>query len=51
METGIVAKNGILLLDADQKFRGAGSQMLQPLAIAAIGGLLARTQVPGRIWY
>jgi multidrug efflux pump subunit AcrB len=75
-----VAKNGILLLDADQKFRamgstpqdamieagerrlrpimmtalatmagmiplalalGAGSQMLQPLAIAVIGGLLA----------
>ncbi len=75
---GIVAKNGILLLDADQKFRragfsahdamiqagrrrlrpilmtalaaaagmlplalaiGAGSQMLQPLAIAVIGGI------------
>jgi multidrug efflux pump subunit AcrB len=75
-----VAKNGILLLDADQKFRasgiapeesmilagerrlrpimmtalatvagmlplalawGAGSQMLQPLAIAVIGGILA----------
>jgi len=75
---GIVAKNGILLLDADEKFRaegasaldamlhaaqrrlrpivmtalaavcgmlplafalGAGSQMLQPLAIAVIGGL------------
>jgi len=78
MVTGIVAKNGILLLDADEKFRaegasaaeamihaaqrrlrpivmtaiaavcgmlplafafGAGSQMLQPLAIAVIGGL------------
>jgi len=75
----IVAKNGILLLDADQKFRnlgfsaedailqasrrrlrpivmtalatlagmlplsfaiGAGSQMLQPLAIAVIGGVV-----------
>ncbi len=80
MVIGIVAKNGILLLDADKKFRGqgskpedamiqagerrlrpilmtalatiagmiplalaigAGSQMLQPLAIAVIGGLLA----------
>ena len=80
MVIGIVAKNGILLLDADEKFRaagaspreamieagerrlrpilmtalaaiagmiplalafGAGSQMLQPLAIAVIGGLLA----------
>jgi multidrug efflux pump subunit AcrB len=80
MVIGIVAKNGILLLDADQRFRaegssardamlqagerrlrpilmtalatvagmiplslalGAGSQMLQPLAIAVIGGLLA----------
>jgi CzcA family heavy metal efflux pump len=79
MVIGIIAKNGILLLDADQKFRswgfapreaiiqagrrrlrpivmtalatvagmlplafawGAGSQMLQPLAIAVIGGLL-----------
>ena len=79
MVIGIVAKNGILLLDADQQFRaaglsahdamlaaarrrlrpivmtalaamtgmlplalalGAGSQMLQPLAIAVIGGLL-----------
>lgn len=79
MVIGIVAKNGILLLDADVKFRdagfaaeesiiqagrrrlrpilmtalaavvgmlplalaiGAGSQMLQPLAIAVIGGLL-----------
>jgi CzcA family heavy metal efflux pump len=79
MIIGIVAKNGILLLDADEKFRaegvsprdamvhaaqrrlrpivmtavaaitgmlplafalGAGSQMLQPLAIAVIGGLL-----------
>jgi CzcA family heavy metal efflux pump len=78
MVIGIVAKNGILLLDADEKFRaegtsprdammhaaqrrlrpivmtalaavcgmlplafaiGAGSQMLQPLAIAVIGGL------------
>jgi multidrug efflux pump subunit AcrB len=78
MVIGIVAKNGILLLDADQKARasglppleamqqaahrrlrpilmtaiaavcgmlplafalGAGSQMLQPLAIAVIGGL------------
>jgi multidrug efflux pump subunit AcrB len=78
MVIGIVAKNGILLLDADQKYRGprvdaraamlraaqrrlrpivmtaiaaiggmlplafalgAGSQMLQPLAIAVIGGL------------
>ncbi len=77
---GIVAKNGILLLDADQRFRalgftpeeslilagrrrfrpiamtalatiaglfplalaiGSGSQMLQPLAIAVIGGLLS----------
>jgi CzcA family heavy metal efflux pump len=80
MVIGIVAKNGILLLDADKKFRaqgadpeqamilagerrlrpilmtalatmagmiplalalGAGSQMLQPLAIAVIGGILA----------
>ena len=80
MVIGIVAKNGILLLDSDQKFRslgkpreeamilagerrirpilmtalatvagmlplafawGAGSQMLQPLAIAVIGGILA----------
>jgi CzcA family heavy metal efflux pump len=80
MVIGIVAKNGILLLDADQKFRhegfsaedamlragerrlrpimmtalatvagmiplalalGAGSQMLQPLAVAVIGGILA----------
>ena len=79
MVIGIVAKNGILLLDAEQKFLaqgmssfdaivhsgrrrlrpimmtalaaitgmlplafaiGAGSQMLQPLAIAVIGGLL-----------
>jgi multidrug efflux pump subunit AcrB len=79
MVVGIVAKNGILLLDADHKFRlrgfsadhamlhasrrrlrpivmtalatvagmlplafalGAGSQMLQPLAIAVIGGIL-----------
>jgi multidrug efflux pump subunit AcrB len=78
MVVGIVAKNGILLLDANQKFRsvgfsdeealiqagrrrlrpilmtamaavagmiplalawGAGSQMLQPLAIAVIGGI------------
>ena len=80
MVIGIVAKNGILLLDADQRFRsegasvrdamilagerrlrpilmtalatiagmiplslalGAGSQMLQPLSIAVIGGLVA----------
>jgi len=80
MVVGIVAKNGILLLDADQRFRaegssardamiqagerrlrpilmtalatmagmiplslaiGAGSQMLQPLAIAVIGGIFA----------
>ena len=80
MVIGIVAKNGILLLDADQRFRelgftpeesliqagrrrlrpiamtalatiagmlplalaiGSGSQMLQPLAIAVIGGLLS----------
>ena len=79
MVVGIVAKNGILLLDADQKIRytgaaaeeamlqasrrrlrpivmtalatiagmlplafalGAGSQMLQPLAIAVIGGII-----------
>src|SRR2546428_685098 len=79
MVVGIVAKNGILLLDADQKIRltgasaetamlqasrrrlrpivmtalatmagmlplafalGAGSQMLQPLAIAVIGGIV-----------
>jgi len=79
MVIGIVAKNGILLLDADQKFRhlgysaeeamvqagrrrlrpivmtalatvagmlplalalGAGSQMLRPLAVAVIGGVL-----------
>ena len=79
MVVGIVAKNGILLLDADEKFRaagfsreeaifqagrrrlrpitmtaiaavagmfplalaiGSGSQMLQPLAVAVIGGLL-----------
>jgi len=80
MVVGIVAKNGILLLDAEQRFRdlgqspeeamiqagrrrlrpiamtamatvagmlplafafGAGSQMLQPLAITVIGGLLS----------
>ena len=79
MVIGIVAKNGILLLDAESRFRaeglsaqeailqagrrrlrpilmtalaaitgmlplafalGSGSQMLQPLAIAVIGGLL-----------
>ena len=79
MVVGIVAKNGILLLDADQRFIaagftkedamiqagrrrlrpivmtalatmagmlplafawGAGSQMLQPLAIAVVGGIL-----------
>ncbi len=79
MVIGIVAKNGILLLDADERFRhegvsareamihaaqrrlrpilmtasaaicgmlplafalGSGSQMLQPLAIAVIGGLV-----------
>jgi multidrug efflux pump subunit AcrB len=79
MVVGIVAKNGILLLDANEKFRragipaaeaivqagrrrlrpivmtalaavagmvplalalGAGSQMLQPLAIAVIGGIV-----------
>ncbi len=79
MVVGIVAKNGILLLDADQRFRaagfsareamvqagrrrlrpivmtavasvagmlplalaiGSGSEMLQPLAIAVIGGIL-----------
>ena len=79
MVVGIVAKNGILLLDADQRMRatgssaeeamlqasrrrlrpivmtalatiagmlplafalGAGSEMLQPLAIAVIGGIL-----------
>jgi CzcA family heavy metal efflux pump len=79
MVVGIVAKNGILLLDADQRFRGlgysaeeamvqagrrrlrpivmtamaavagmlplalawgAGAQMLQPLAISVIGGIL-----------
>jgi multidrug efflux pump subunit AcrB len=79
MVIGIVAKNGILLLDAEARFRaagmspedamlhagrrrlrpilmtalaaitgmlplafalGAGSQMLQPLAISVIGGLL-----------
>jgi multidrug efflux pump subunit AcrB len=82
MVIGLVAKNGILLLDADTKFRaagfsplesiaqagrrrlrpilmtalaaavgmlplalgiGSGSQMLQPLAIAVIGGLLIAT--------
>ena len=80
MVVGVVAKNGILLLDAEQRFRalgysledsmvqagrrrlrpiamtalatiagmfplalalGSGSQMLQPLAIAVIGGLLS----------
>jgi multidrug efflux pump subunit AcrB len=80
MVVGIVAKNGILLLDADQRFRllgfsaeeamiqagrrrlrpivmtalatvagmlplafglGAGSEMLKPLAITVIGGLLS----------
>lgn len=79
MVVGIVSKNGILLLDADLKFRaagmsardamiqagrrrlrpimmtavaavcgmlplalalGSGSEMLQPLAIAVIGGIL-----------
>ena len=80
MVAGLVAKNGILLLDADKKFRhaglsplepipqaerrrlrpilmtalaaaagtlaleiGTGSQMLPPLAIALIGGLLFAT--------
>lgn len=82
MVIGIVAKNGILLLDADEQFRaegmtphdamlnaaqrrlrpilmtaiaaiagmlpltlgiGSGSQMLQPLAIAVVGGLLIST--------
>ena len=80
MVIGIVAKNGILLLDAEQRFRalgyspeeamlqagrrrlrpivmtamatiagmlplafaiGAGSQMLQPLAITVVGGLFS----------
>jgi multidrug efflux pump subunit AcrB len=80
MVVGIVAKNGILLLDAENRFRalgfavedallqagrrrlrpismtalatiagmlplafavGAGSQMLKPLAVAVIGGLLS----------
>jgi multidrug efflux pump subunit AcrB len=80
MVIGIVAKNGILLLDAEQNFRelgfsaedamiqagrrrlrpiamtalatiagmlplafaiGAGSQMLQPLAITVVGGILS----------
>jgi CzcA family heavy metal efflux pump len=80
MVVGVVAKNGILLLDADQRYRrlgfssedamiqagrrrlrpiamtalatmagmlplalaiGSGSQMLQPLALAVIGGLLS----------
>jgi multidrug efflux pump subunit AcrB len=80
MVVGIVAKNGILLLDADQRFRafglspedamiqagrrrlrpiamtalatvagmlplafglGAGSEMLKPLAITVVGGLLS----------
>jgi len=80
MVIGIVAKNGILLLDAEHRFRdlgfspeeamiqagrrrlrpiamtalatiagmlplafaiGQGSQMLQPLAIAVVGGLLS----------
>ena len=80
MVIGIVAKNGILPLDADQRFQveglsaeesmiraderrlrpimmtalaavarmiplalgwGAGSQMLQPLAVAVIGGIVA----------
>src|SRR5207302_6977590 len=89
------AKNGILLLDADQRFRaeglpaeesmiragerrlrpimmtalatvagmiplalgwGAGSQMLQPLAIAVIGGIAASMVLslvitPGRRYY
>ena len=93
MVIGIVAKNGILLLDADERFRaegvsaadammhaaqrrlrpivmtaiaavsgmlplafalGAGSQMLQPLAIAVIGGLaismlLSLIVTPGRL--
>ena len=79
MVIGIVAKNGILLLDADERYRregasardammhaaqrrlrpilmtataaicgmlplafalGSGSQMLQPLAIAVVGGLM-----------
>lgn len=95
MVVGIVAKNGILLLDADQKFRrvgysaeeamiqagrrrlrpivmtalaavagmlplalawGAGSQMLQPLAIAVIGGItlsiaLSLTVTPAMYFY
>jgi multidrug efflux pump subunit AcrB len=84
MVIGIVAKNGILLLDADEKFRsagmrphdamlqaaqrrlrpilmtalaaisgmlpltlglGAGSQMLQPLAIAVVGALVVTPAV------
>ena len=54
MVIGIVAKNGILLLDADQKFRGAGfspeeamvqagRRRLRPIvmtALAAIAGML-----------
>ena len=87
MVIGIVAKNGILLLDANEKFRavgfspeeaiiqagrrrlrpivmtalaavagmlplalaiGAGSQMLQPLAIAVIGGILISIELPYR---
>jgi multidrug efflux pump subunit AcrB len=31
MVVGIVAKNGILLLDADQRFRAAGSTPLQAM--------------------
>ncbi len=54
MVIGIVAKNGILLLDADQKFRGAGfsaedamiqagRRRLRPIlmtALAAVAGML-----------
>jgi hypothetical protein len=38
MVIGIVAKNGILLLDADQKFRGLGRSAEQAMLEARAGG-------------
>ena len=62
MVIGIVAKNGILLLDADQKFRGeglsaedamiqAGRRRLRPIvmtALAAVAGMLPLALGAGR---
>ena len=51
MVIGIVAKNGILLLDADERFRGEGAsardamvmaaqRRLRPILITAVSGML-----------